>query len=318
MIDTTIQVRTEHFDGPLALLLHLIDKEEMDIKNLDLRVITGQYLRFITQMHEMNFDMAGDYLYLAATLLLLKSNVCLSPEDQEKLKQLGDDQSLNIISQSELIRRLEELQHFQKMAQKLWQLPKKGHEIFVKPRTDRKAIINSILTPMDLESLTNTMVDLIKKEKRKYAVVKRDRLSIKERLQSLQHFLKKGEQTELEKIIDHDGDRSFENIVITFISLLELARLQKVSIFQNENFSAVYVDVLESLENFNVEMANGFDDGEAKATEDTDDLVDLEEDEAEEDPAIEEIMDEVAAELENERQEETSETWANGRTKILH
>ncbi|OFZ16529.1 MAG: hypothetical protein A2X86_12085 [Bdellovibrionales bacterium GWA2_49_15] len=313
MIDTAIQVRTEHFDGPLALLLHLIDQEEMDIKNLDLRVITGQYLSFITQMHEMNFDMAGDYLYLAATLLLLKSNVCLSFEDQEKLKQMGDDQNLNIVSQAELIRRLEELQHFQKMAQKLWQLPKKGHDIFVKPRTDRKAIINSILTPMDLQALTNTMVDLLKRERRKYAVVKRDRLSIKERLQTLQQFLKKGEQTALETIITHDGDGSLENIVITFISLLELARLGKVSIFQNENYSTVYVDVLESLENFNVEMATGFDDEQAK----TDDAVDLD-DEEEEDPLVEEIMDEIEEELEAEKEEESSETWANGRTKILH
>lgn len=317
MIDTAIQVRTEHFDGPLALLLHLIDQEEMDIKNLDLRIITGQYLKFITQMHEMNFDMAGDYLYLAATLLLLKSNVCLSFEDQEKLKQLGDDQNLNIISQAELIRRLEELQHFQKMAQKLWQLPKIGHEIFVKPRTDRKAIINSILTPMDLESLTNTMVDLLKRERRKFAVVKRDRLSIKERLQSLQRFLKQGEKTALETIIAHDGDSSLENIVITFISLLELARLRKVSIFQNENFSTVYVDVLESLENFNVEMATGFDDDQVKSSDDTDELVDLDEEE-EDESRIEEIMDEIEDELESEKEEESSETWANGRTKILH
>ena len=316
MIDTTIQVRTEHFDGPLALLLHLIDQEEMDIKKLDLRVITGQYLSFITQMHEMNFDMAGDYLYLAATLLLLKSNVCLSFEDQEKLKQLSDDQNLNIASQAELIRRLEELQHFQKMAQKLWQLPKMGHQIFVKPRTDRKAIVNSILTPMDLQSLTNTMVDLLKRERRKFAVVKRDRLSIKERLQSLQGFLKQGEQTALETIIAHDGDSSLENIVITFISLLELARLRKISIFQNENYSTVYVDVLESLENFQVEMATGFDDEQVTANDDTDELVDLDDDE--EEPLIEEIMDEIEDELATEKEEEAPKTWANGRTKIIH
>ena len=208
------------------------------------------------------------------------------------------------------------LQHFQKMAQKLWQLPKMGHQIFVKPRTDRKAIVNSILTPMDLQSLTNTMVDLLKRERRKFAVVKRDRLSIKERLQSLQGFLKQGEQTALETIIAHDGDSSLENIVITFISLLELARLRKISIFQNENYSTVYVDVLESLENFQVEMATGFDDEQVTANDDTDELVDLDDDE--EEPLIEEIMDEIEDELATEKEEEAPKTWANGRTKIIH
>ena len=85
----------------------------------------------------------------------MKSNVCLSFEDQEKLKQLSDDQNLNIASQAELIRRLE-LQHFKRL--KIVAASKMGRQIFVKPRTDRKAIVNSILTPMDLQSLTNTMV----------------------------------------------------------------------------------------------------------------------------------------------------------------
>jgi len=260
MLDTAIQVRTDHFDGPLALLLHLIEKEEMSIKSLDMRVITGQYLSFITQMQEMNFDMAGDYLYLAATLLFLKSNACISDEDQATLAQFGDGNNLNITSQAELIRRLEELQHFQRMAQKLWNLPKKGHQVFTHPKIDRKVIVNSILTPMEMQTLTMAMIDILRREKRKFAVVRRDRLSIKEKLQSLKKLLKSGESTDLDQLIDCDGTRSTENIVITFISVLELARLRKLSIFQNESNSKVYINVLESLENLDVSQATGFDE----------------------------------------------------------
>ena len=72
MLDTTIQVKTDHFDGPLALLLLLIEKEEMNIRELDLTKITKQYLDYLSQMRDLNFDVAGDYLFLAATLLLLK------------------------------------------------------------------------------------------------------------------------------------------------------------------------------------------------------------------------------------------------------
>ncbi len=270
MLDTTIQVKTENFDGPLALLLLLIEKEEMSIKNLDLTKITKQYLDYLAQMREVNFDVAGDYLFLAATLLLLKSKVCISEEEAQKLSDEFGMEGLNITSQSELIRRLEELQLYQKMSKKLWELPKKGHEIFVKPKVDRKAIINSILTPMDLNSLTMTMVDFLFRQRRKYTVVKRDRLSIKEKLKFLKENLKIGEQRTFDWLLENDNksegeNKKIDNIVITFISLLELARLKRIAIFQNEDRSTIYVDVIKSLEDFDVEQANGFEDENATA-----------------------------------------------------
>jgi segregation and condensation protein A len=265
MLDTTIQVKTEHFDGPLALLLLLIEKEEMNIRELDLTRITKQYLDYLSQMRDLNFDVAGDYLFLAATLLLLKSKVCITEEEAKNLSEEFGLDGLHITSQSELIRRLEELQLYQKMSKKLWDLPKKGHDIFVKPKVDRKAIINSILTPMDLNSLTLTMVDFLFRQRRKYTVVKRDRLSIKEKLQFLKDNLKLGEQTTLDYLLEQgskvaeDKDAT-DNIVITFISLLELARLKRIAVFQNEDRSTIYVDVVRSLEDFDVEQANGFEE----------------------------------------------------------
>jgi len=172
---------------------------------------------------------------------------------------------MHITSQSELIRRLEELQLYQKMSKKLWDLEKKGHEIFVKPKVDRKAIVNSILTPMDLNSLTMTMVDFLFRQRRKYTVVKRDRLSIKEKLKFLKSNLKLGEQTTFDYLLEADGKAEegkdpTDNIVITFISLLELARLKRINVFQNEDRSTIYVNVVRSLEDFDVEQANGFED----------------------------------------------------------
>jgi segregation and condensation protein A len=269
MLDTSIKVVTEHFDGPLSLLLHLIEREEMDIRELDLTKITDQYLTYLSQMQDLNFDLAGDYLYLAATLLLLKSKSCVTEEESAKLRDgLEGSAELEITSKSELVRRLEELQHFQRLGQKLWALPRRDHDIFVKPKVDRKAIVNSILTPLELETLTTVMVDLLFREKRKYTVVKRDRLSIKEKLIFLKTALAQGEQTELTKLIEGHGGETRDNVVITFISLLELARLKRISIFQNEDRGAVYVDVVGSLEDFDVETANGFEpEGQEASTE---------------------------------------------------
>lgn len=271
MLDTSIQVKTDHFDGPLGLLLLLVQKEEMDIRKLDLTRITQQYLTYLSQMRDLNFDVAGDYLYLAATLLFLKSKTAISEEEMSRLKESAET-DLNITSESELIRRLEELQHFQKMGEKLWALDKKGHEIFVKPKINRKAIVNSILVPMELEKLTEAMVDFIIKEKRKYTVVRRDKLSIKEKLSFLKSYLKEGEQTDFENLLENDGGKDIDNTVITFISLLELARLKRLTIFQNEGFGTIYVNVIKSLEDFDIESANGFDEEEGNNTPNEEEL----------------------------------------------
>jgi segregation and condensation protein A len=261
MLDTSIKVKTEYFDGPLGLLLLLIQKEEMDIRSLDLTKITKQYLDYLEEMKELNFDLAGDYLYLAATLLLLKSKSCVTDEEVAQLEAaMEGGESLHITSQAELIRRLEELNHFQKMGEKLMGLPQLGKEIFVKPKVNRKEIVNSILVPMELDKLTLAMMDLIIKEKRKYTVVKRDRLSIKEKLSYMKQHLEVGQSTTLEELVDNDGGKNITNIVITFISLLELARLKRLSIYQNEELSTVYVEVTKDLKDFDVDSANGFEE----------------------------------------------------------
>lgn len=259
MTENEILVKVDRFDGPLALLLHLVQKEEMRIQDLELNTITHQYLEYLQKMQDLNFDVAGEYLFMAATLLYLKSQtVADESQDQNLIKITAGEMGLEIQTRGELIKRLEGLERFQRLGQRLWGLNKKGHEIFVKPRVDRKAIENSILTPIDLQQLTETMMDLIRREKKKYTVVKRDRISIKEKLIKLKALLIKGETTQFDKLLD-ENDVSIIDKVITFISLLELARLKKLEIYQNEDLGNIYIDVKESLETFDPESADGFE-----------------------------------------------------------
>ena len=265
MTENEILVKVDRFDGPLALLLHLIQKEEMRIQELELNTITNQYLDYLQKMQDLNFDVAGEYLFMAATLLYLKSQtVADESQDQNMIKITAGEMGLEIQTRGDLIKRLEELERFQRLGQRLWAMDKKGHEIFVKAKVDRKAIENSILTPIDLQQLTETMMDLIRRDKRKYAVVKRDRLSIKEKLVRLKSMLKEGDTTQFDKLLD-ENETGIIDKVITFISLLELARLKKLQIFQNEDKGSIYIEVKESLDSFDPESANGFDpEGEAQ------------------------------------------------------
>ena len=255
MIETNIQVKLDKFDGPLGLLLHLVQREDMSIRELDINKITNQYLDYLQKLQDVNFDIAGEYLYLAASLLYIKSKSVA--EDEEQKIKIENPDNLEITTKTQLIQKLEELAKFQKMGERLMLLPRRDEDIFVKPKVDRKAIQNSILSPMDLASLTEVMVDFIRKEKRKYTVVKRDRLSIKEKLTQLKNNLKTGSQTTMDKLINWEKGK--DEVVITFISLLELARLKKLEIFQNEPDGLIYVDVKESLDSFDVETADGFE-----------------------------------------------------------
>ena len=268
MIETNIQVKLERFDGPLGLLLHLVQKEEMSIKELDINKITQQYLSYLKKLQDVNFDIAGEYLYLAASLLFIKSKS--AAEDEGQKDSIANAEDLEITTKTQLIQKLEELAKFQKLGERILQLPKRGEDIFVKPKIDRKAIQNSILTPMSLEALNEVMIDFMRRDKRKYTVVRRDRLSIKEKLIELKTNLKVGHKTTMDKLINWEKGK--EEVVITFISLLELARLHKLEIFQNEEDSLIYIDVVETLESFDVETADGFEPEDEEGNINDDDL----------------------------------------------
>ncbi len=265
MIETNIQVKLDRFDGPLGLLLHLIQREEMSIKELDINKITHQYLDYLKKLQDVNFDIAGEYLYLAASLLFIKSK-SVTDEEEEKIR-ISNPDDLEITTKTQLIQKLEELARFQKQGEMLMNLPRRDEDIFVKPKIDRKAIQNSILLPMEIQSLTDVMIDKIKRDKRKYTVVRRDRLSIKEKLIQLKTDLKTGTKTTMDKLINWEKGK--EEVVITFISLLELARLKRLDLFQNEPDGSIYVEVKEDLNSFDVDTADGFEpeDDETVSTE---------------------------------------------------
>ncbi len=260
MLDTTIQIKTKNFDGPLSLLLLLIQKEEMEINNLDLKKITSQYLTYLNQLEEMDFNVAAEYLYLAATLVLLKSKNSILDSDEIKVVELCDTKKFEITTQAQLVLRLEELQHFQLLSKKIWDLPRRGDAIFTKPKVNKKAIIDSVLTPLELDLLTEAMMEVLFRNKRKYAVVKKDKISIRATLEEMKKFLKLGDEKSLTEIVEIVGKKEKIDLIITFISILELARLGRISAFQNEKTSEIYLRVLSALDNFDVTDADGFDE----------------------------------------------------------
>ena len=264
MVDASIHVKTEQFDGPLGLLLLLIQKQDMNIRDLNLGEITKQYLAWLGRMQELNFDVAGDYLYLAVTLIFLKSKSCLSQEDLDEMGDVSElAESLRITSHSELVKKLERLQHYQRLGQALWGLPKIGHQVFTRPKINRRAYLsaNSLLMPVEVDRLTSLMVDVISREKRRYMVMDREKRSVKDKLIFLQGHFTEGKETNFEELIQYDGGPVVDNMVVTFIALLELARLRRVALFQNtqeEGLATIHIQVLHSLDDLDLESVSEF------------------------------------------------------------
>jgi segregation and condensation protein A len=253
-----IFVQIDNFDGPLALLLHLVEKQAMPIKDLHVSEITKQYISYLSKMKQLNFDIAGDYLLMAAKLLYLKSEASFTDEKNDQLEFKLDGEHLDFESRDQLIKKLETLKRFQQLGQVLWEMPKIGHEVFIRPKINRQKYFQSVVKNMDASELNNTMIDLIRKQKKKIVVIKKDRLSIKNKIRYFQKIVESGKEYLLEDLIENK--EILTDIVMSFISVLELSRLKKFSIFQNENYSPIYVQVIEALKDIDLDEVDEFGD----------------------------------------------------------
>ncbi len=260
MLNTDIKVQIDKFDGPLALLLYLVQKEEMSVQDFDLTEITGQYLDYLDRMKKLDFDVAGEYLYMASTLLYLKS---LRSCNDEEARKLIDD-NFEIQSQEELALKLQELQKFQKISEALWMLPKKNYDDFVRPKIDKKTHFPVTFKSMDSSVLVNLMMDQLIREKRKFKVIAKDKFSIKEKLKSLKNLLIVGKKFLFKDLLGK-GEKKVHTVVMTFISLLELARLRKLELFQAQDVSEIHVNVKKDISELDINQADGFDDAPIEA-----------------------------------------------------
>jgi segregation and condensation protein A len=273
MLNTEILINLEDFDGPLSLLLHLIQKKEMSLDNLDLCEITKQYLDYLKLMQDYNFDIAGDFLYLATTLVYLKSQKSVE-EGTEKLIEDQIDEAIGgleeIKNKEDLVSKLKWLEKFQEVGLAISALPKLGEDIFVRPKWNKKDFHLTPTTTMTLNDITMSMIDWMRKDKRKFALMKKDRSSIKEKLVYLKSKLIVGEMTYFHEIVEKP--ESISDVVVTFISLLELSRLGRVQIMQNQENGQIAIQTMSELSQVDIESADGFD----QKLEDKDEVQDLE------------------------------------------
>jgi segregation and condensation protein A len=229
------RVRLDLFEGPLDLLLHLIKKNELDVTNIPVAMVTEQYLSHLDLMRELNLDVAGEYLVMAATLLLIKSRLLL-PSDPSEEDEEHDPRA-------DLVRQLLEYQRYREAAAALHDRPRLGRDVF--PReTNAEGIEPDPDAPPRLRVTTWQLMEafravLARARPDPVHEVESEPVSLRERMQSMLHALRVARSMTFESLFDERSTRRF--VIVTFLGLLELVRLGAVEAVQEDRWGPILI-----------------------------------------------------------------------------
>lgn len=230
-------VHLDKFDGPLDLLLHLIRKNELDVCDIPIAVITRQYLDYIKLMKDLNLEVAGDFLVMAATLLQIKSRMLLPQDEPEE----GEDEETD--PREELIRRLMEYQQYKEAGMVIGARALLGREVFVRSYTDPVLIAaQNVEGPLevslfDLVDAFRILLARIPAE-HFHDVAAAETFSIADCINEILSLLQERDTLQFDELVRDDFTR--ERVIVTFLALLELCRLKLIRIFQDGHQGSIW------------------------------------------------------------------------------
>ena len=233
------QVKLASFKGPLDLLLYLIRKNEVNIYDIPITLITEQYLGYIELMQELDLDVAGEFLVMAATLIHMKSRTLLPRPDPTQ-----DDAGLEEDPREALVRRLLEHQRYKAAAELLHDRETLRSAQFMRPDARVADAAGDDYEPeleVDLFSLLAAFRGVLERANRRPPmVIPPEQISIEDRIRQLLSRLSETEACGFEDLFsDGDGSRSY--MIVTFLALLEMIRLKLIRVFQTGSFGAIRV-----------------------------------------------------------------------------
>jgi segregation and condensation protein A len=231
-------VRLSNFEGPLDLLLYLIKKHELDIHDIPIALITAQYLESIALMEELDLDVAGEFLVMAATLIHIKSKMLLPrPETAAGVEGDVDD------PRDALVRRLLEHQKFKAAAGLLHEREQLRAAQWLRPDGRVAELAGDEYEPeleVDLFSLMNAFQTVIQRLKQRPRVLlPPEEIPVEMRIEQLLHRLSETEAMGFDDLFSDVEHRS--GLIVTFLALLEMIRLKLVRVFQSGSFGPIRV-----------------------------------------------------------------------------
>ena len=227
-----LQVFLEAFEGPLDLLLYLIRRQNIDILDIPIAEITKQYVQYIEMMQELQLELAGEYLVMAAMLAEIKSRMLLP-----RPESIDDDED---DPRAELVRRLQEYERYKKAAQDIGDLPRLERDTFVAHVDAPERKVVTALPDITMKELLLAFHDVLKRAQMFTNLhLQRERLSVRQRMSEILSRINASSFSGFADLFDPEEGR--HGVAVTFIAILELLRESVIEVVQAEAYSALHV-----------------------------------------------------------------------------
>jgi segregation and condensation protein A len=232
-----LEVILEAFEGPLDLLLYLIRRQNLDILNIPIHDITRQYVEYIELMHQLNFELAAEYLVMAAMLAEIKSRMLLPKpvtEDEEEADP-----------RAELIRRLQEYERFKKAAEDLDDLPRVGRDVLVASVYHDQQQQQEIDVEVDIRDLLMAFKDVMARADLKVShAIEREVLSVRDRMTLVLDQLMQQKTISFYSLFTRQEGK--QGALVSFLAVLELLKAQTLELVQHAPFGEIYLQAAGS------------------------------------------------------------------------
>ena len=244
-----IDIKVNAFEGPLDLLLHLIEKNKVDIYDIPISEITSQYLDYIRSMEEEDLDVMSDFLVMAATLLKIKAKMLLPVKEEEE--EEGDPRE-------ELVRRLIEYKIYKYAAEELKDLSVDAQKVFFKPETVPEEIKHyeepirpgEIVGDVTLEKLNQIFRMVMRRKKDRedpvrshFGKIQKEKYKVEDRMDDIRCQIRGLKRLNFRTLLDIQPVK--EMVIVTFLAVLELMKVGEVKVVQEHNFAEIYLDSCE-------------------------------------------------------------------------
>ena len=245
-----IEFKLEAFEGPLDLLLHLIEKNKVDIYDIPIVEITEQYLEYVNQIPKDDLDLASEFLVMAATLINIKSRMLLPKEIDENGEEIDP--------RAELVEKLIEYKMYKYMAgelrdmqvyagKSLYKLPTIPEEVQkYQPPVD----LDKLLVDVDLEKLNEIFQMVLKRQvdkidpiRSKFGTIEMEEVSLPEKINSVVNAVKKRKKCSFRQLLESANSKM--EVIVSFLAVLELIKVGQIEVHQERTFDDIYISSIE-------------------------------------------------------------------------
>lgn len=248
-----ITVKLQAFEGPLDLLLHLIDKNKVNIYDIPIVEITEQYLAYIHEMERQDLNIVSEFLVMAATLINIKCRMLLPKE--------VDEEGEEIDPRAELVEQLLQYKMYKFMAEELKERQQDaGRSLYKNPTIPEEVLhyvapvdIDELLSDVTLPKLTSIFKSVMKRQedridpiRSQYGNIEKEDISIEDKFIDVEEYVLNHKEFTFRELLQKQSTKM--EIVVTFMVILEMMKAGRIRIVQEETFGEIYITVLDEEE----------------------------------------------------------------------